>query len=134
MTPLGEVRFDERGGIRLAHVDGEVDLSNVEHIGSAIRSVVENASVGLVVDLSGTDYLDSAAIRLLFDLARRLRRRGQELRVVVPPEAHIEAVLAMTELRQVAPLHPTVDEAVAAMARGAAADPAEEGKDEAAPP
>ena len=43
-----------------------------------------NEALALVLDIDGYRYLDSAAIEVLFDVSRRLGRRRQELRLVVP--------------------------------------------------
>jgi anti-sigma B factor antagonist len=66
-----------------------------------------------VVDLTETSYLDSAGIRLIFGLAERLSRRGQELRLVVPDGAPIERVLVLTNVGEVASFDRTVSEALA---------------------
>ena len=48
-----------------------------------------------------TTYLDSAGIAGLFRLAERLRIRRQDLRLVVPPDSPIRAVLRLTHLDHV---------------------------------
>jgi hypothetical protein len=62
----------------------------------------------VVVDLTGTTYVDSAAIASFFRLSQRLRDRRQDLRLVVPPASPIRAVVELTRLSQVIP----VDESV----------------------
>ena len=59
-----------------------------------------NDALALVIDLSGCRYLDSAAIEVLFDLSRRLGRRRQELRLVMPPSSPLERVLELTDVGQ----------------------------------
>jgi anti-anti-sigma factor len=51
---------------------GEIDLSNIDAFKQALTgSTTEAASSGarLIVDLTAVDYLDSAAINALYDLA-----------------------------------------------------------------
>ena len=50
---------------------------------------------------------------MIFDLARRLRRRRQELRIVVPERSPLIRVLELTEVGTAAPIHETVDSALA---------------------
>lgn len=95
-------------------LDGEVDMSNARELRDALLEAVENHAPGLVVDLSRTTYLDSAGVHVLFDLARRLHSRQQQLRVVVPPGAPIRRVLALTNVSAVAPMHEELHDAVAA--------------------
>ena len=66
-----------------------------------------------MIDLNECRYLDSAGIEVIFDLARRLRRRRQGLRIVVPAGSPLTRVLELTEVGTAAPIHETVDSAVA---------------------
>ncbi|MDQ1532182.1 MAG: hypothetical protein QOE37_2335 [Microbacteriaceae bacterium] len=56
---------------------GEIDLSNVEPFSQALNTAVADADDGgergLVVDLSGVEYLDSAAVNVLFPHAEHIR-------------------------------------------------------------
>jgi anti-anti-sigma factor len=56
---------------------GEIDLSNVEPFSRALNTAVADADTGgergLVVDLSGVEYLDSAAVNVLFPHAEHIR-------------------------------------------------------------
>jgi len=64
------------GGLVLT-ATGEIDLSNVEPFSQALTTAVADADTGdaqrLVVDLSGVEYLDSAAVNVLFPHAERIR-------------------------------------------------------------
>lgn len=112
MSSLARLSLDRRDDLPVARLDGEVDLSNASGLGQALRDAVPNAALGLVVDLSRVTYLDSAGIHLLFDLGSRLRRRRQELRLVVPETAPIRRILSLVGLGEVAPVHETLEEAV----------------------
>ena len=112
MSPLADLTIEERDGVAVAALAGEVDLSNAVEVGSAIEAAVENAAAGLVLDLSGTAYLDSSGIQLVFELARRLGRRQQCLRVVVPSEASIRRALELADVGAVVPIVGEVETAV----------------------
>jgi anti-anti-sigma factor len=102
--------------VPVCEVRGEVDASNVEAVLLRLEALVPQAAPGLVLDLSRTSYLDSAGVRILFELARRLRQGGQELRIVAPSDGGIvRRVLVLTALADVVPVHDEVDEAVAAV-------------------
>ena len=68
-----------------------------------------------MVDLGGCRYLDSAAIEVLFDLSRRLERRRQELRLVVPPSSPLRRVIELTDVNSAAPVHESLDSALVAV-------------------
>jgi anti-anti-sigma factor len=74
---------------------------------------VPNDALGLVIDLGGCRYLDSAGIEVVFDLSRRLGRRRQQLRLVVPASSPLGRVLELTEVASVAPIHEGLDSALA---------------------
>ena len=112
MTTAAEIAVEQRDGAVVARLTGEVDMTNATYVGGELTRSVPNDATGLVVDLSGTRYLDSAAIELLFELARRLGRRRQGLRLVLPSSSPLRRVLVLTEIHSVAPLHEELDAAI----------------------
>ena len=115
MTTLADVSATARGEVVVLGVDGEIDRSNAEQVSSALLNAVPNVAKVVVLDLGGTAYIDSSGVQLLFELASRLKRRQQVLRVVVPEGANIRRLLSVVALDRTVPLHTTVDEALAAM-------------------
>ena len=113
MTTSAQVAVERHGAAVVARLNGEVDMTNAGYVGDELRSSVPNDATALVVDLSDTRYIDSAAISLLFELARRLARRRQDLRLVVPDGSPLVRVLEITEIHTAAALHPTLDSALA---------------------
>ncbi|MEA2412154.1 MAG: hypothetical protein QOC77_2715 [Thermoleophilaceae bacterium] len=97
----------------VARLSGEVDLSNASEVGEELRTAVPNSALGLVLDLAATTYLDSSGVHLVFDLAERLRKRQQQLRIAVPAGAPIRRVLKIVELDDSVPVMAAVDEAIA---------------------
>jgi anti-anti-sigma factor len=110
---LAQVTTSECAGIPVVRLDGEVDLSNVEEVREAIFATADAGHACVVVDLTGTTYLDSTAVRLLFDLAVRLQARRRRLRLVVSDATIVRRVLVLTKLDESVPFHTTVDDAVA---------------------
>lgn len=108
-----EVAIERQGGAVVAHLSGEVDMTNAARVREELLVSVPNDALSLVIDLDGCRYLDSAAIEVVFDLARRLGRRRQELKLVLPPASPLVRVLTLTEVHSVAPVHETLDSALA---------------------
>jgi hypothetical protein len=52
-------------------------------------------------------------VRLIFELAERMRTRGQKLELVVPEESFIKRVLVLTEVQRVVPIAGSVDAVLA---------------------
>jgi anti-anti-sigma factor len=111
MSDLSQVEMSG-DDVVVARLSGEIDLSNAADVGDQLSAGVPNSALGLVIDLTATTYLDSSGIHLVFDLAERLTRRQQTLRVVVPAGAPIRRVLRVVQLDDTVPVLATVDEAV----------------------
>jgi len=77
----------------VARLSGEIDMSNVRAIEDRIGGSVSNKAFAVVVDLSDVTYLDSAGIRLLFQLDSRVQSRQQRLVIVVPLGSAINRTL-----------------------------------------
>jgi len=110
---LAQVTTSECAGIPVVRLDGEVDLSNVDEVREAIFAPADAGHSCVVVDLTGTTYLDSTAVRLLFDLAVRLQARRRRLRLVVSDATIVRRVLVLTKLDESVPFDTTVEDAVA---------------------
>jgi len=115
VTGLVEIRDHHVGAVSVCEVRGELDASNVEHVLERVTESMGSEAPGMVLDLTNTSYLDSAGVRILFELARRLRGRRQELRISVPSEGVIRRVLVLTALGDVVPLDEDVERSVRAL-------------------
>ena len=113
MTDLARVEGEQQGTLCLVRVHGEIDLSNAHEVFSAIGMVMGQEARRLVVDLSGTTYLDSAGVALLLRLAERLRSRRRQLHLVVPRGSPVRRVLDFTGLPRVIPLESRLEDALA---------------------
>jgi anti-anti-sigma factor len=112
VTAPAEIILERRDGCVVARLTGEVDMSNASYVRDQLLDSMPNEAMVLVLDISGTRYLDSAAIGVLFDVSRRLARRRQELRLVMPPDSPLRRVIQLTEVHTAAPVFESLDEAV----------------------
>jgi anti-anti-sigma factor len=115
VSTIAEVRVDASApeGVAIARVTGEVDGSNVEEVGAGLRAAVANHDHTLVVDLTGTGYVDSAGVNLLFALGEELRDHQQALRLVLDPQTPVARIAAITGLDRSHPTFGSVGEATA---------------------
>ena len=107
--------MDYHDSVGVVSVAGEVDLIQAHALRGRLLGAVRNEDLGLVIDLSGATYIDSVGVSLLFELAERLGERQLQLAVVLPEDGLVERVLTMVDLRSVAEVHPTVNEALSAI-------------------
>ena len=112
MSTPAEMAVERLGSGVVARLSGEVDMTNAGYVRDELLAAVPNDALTLVIDLSECRYLDSAAIEVVFDLSRRLGRRRQELRLVVPDDSPLRRVLTLTDVNSVAPVHQSLDAAL----------------------
>jgi len=100
MSELATVEIERARGILIARIAGEIDASNATRIQVQVLEAVANEGVGVVLDLTQTDYIDSAGVRVLFDVGERLQVRGMELRLVAPRESFTADLLGTVQMAE----------------------------------
>ena len=118
MNDAGGPRVDYHDSVGVVSVAGEVDVIQTRRLRDRLLGAVRNEDLGLVIDLSGATYIDSVGVSLLFELAERLGERQLRMAVVLPEDGLVERVLTIVDLRSVAEVHRTVDDALGAIGRG----------------
>jgi anti-sigma B factor antagonist len=97
-------------------VAGEVDLSTTPRLQDVVTAAIEGGARHLIVDLIHLRFIDSAGLNVFVGAARQLGSEGSVR--IVPGEAHLRKVLAISGLDRVFPLYDSLTEAWA----GAPAD------------
>ena len=112
---LATLQLETGNETPIARIVGELDASNAPGFTNELKAVVPNTAIGLVLDLSETRYMDSSGIHLIFDIADALRRRQQNLQLVVAPETFVADVLGAISLVGTARTSATLPEALDAV-------------------
>jgi anti-sigma B factor antagonist len=107
MSVLASITDERYGDVPVVSIAGEIDASNAQDIAERMRAALNNRSEALVVDLSGTTYIDSAGLNVLFELSIALRERQQQLHLVVGRPSPIARMIAIVGLDATVPTHPT---------------------------
>jgi len=118
LSELATVSAERHGEHVIAAIEGEVDPSNARQLGRELTARVPNDAMGVVLDLTAVEYLDSSGVQMVFELAERLEARQQRLAVVVPAGAPAWKVLDIVSLDATAPLTATREEAVERLSEG----------------
>ena len=92
-------------------VTGEIDLFTAPEFKQRMTELIDAGRSRLVVDLSGTTFIDSSSLGVLIGAHRRLKLRGGALLVVCDSEA-IAKTFKITGLDGVFTLAGSVDEAL----------------------
>jgi anti-anti-sigma factor len=105
-----------RGEATIVKLAGEVDMANADDVRESLLSVCGDEP-NLVVDLESLRYLDSAGVRMLFDLSERLTGQDRRLSLAIASDAPVRRVLSVTRLDTLVAVHDSVEAALEA-ARG----------------
>jgi anti-anti-sigma factor len=90
-----EVRH-ARGPRPVIRLTGEIDGHTARALGPRLREASGEGLLGVVLDLSGVTYLDSAGMRVLLALARDCEETGRRLWVACPPGTPSRRVLELS--------------------------------------
>jgi anti-anti-sigma factor len=88
------------GDVWRIRLQGDVDRDNVEQLRDALERSEAPHEGAVELDLSGAQYLDSAALHVLSRLARRTEARPH-VRIVAPPGSRAARILELSGLDQV---------------------------------
>ena len=112
MDDLISVDIEERDDVVVVRLAGELDISVAVPTGRRITEAVPTSARGLVVDMTGLEFMDSSGVSMLFALARQVGSHRQQLRVVAPPGKPVARVLEIVEFDRAAPVHTELEQAV----------------------
>lgn len=116
---VGEVRTESGGsGVNIVVLEGEHDLGTVPLVRDAFKGAGRNGET-LVVDISGTTFVDSSILGILLESRRRAVENEHGFAVVCDGAAEpVRRVLEVTGLAEELPVHPSRDAALEALAVG----------------
>ena len=99
------------GGGPVLRVSGELDIENAPRLGESVQQQLAAAPAALVIDLTGTTYLDSRGARELALCGRRATAAGTALSVVCPREnRRLWRVFDLLGLDSAVAIHTSYDE------------------------
>lgn len=113
-----QIEETTENGVPVIRISGRCGAETVPELQERFADVMRRHWKGPVIaDLTATDYLDVATLGLLIGYLKRLKERGDELRLVVNTEP-IARIFEVTGLKVVFPIYRTVAEAAAPPTRG----------------
>jgi anti-sigma B factor antagonist len=116
VSDLTQVEIEQRDDVVVALLTGELDISVAETVRRKIGDAVPSSARGVVVDMSGLDFMDSSGVSMLFALARQVGSHRQQLVVVAPTGRPVSRVLQIVEFDRAAPVREDLDDAVSVIA------------------
>jgi anti-sigma B factor antagonist len=103
------------GGYPVVAVSGEVDVYSAPALKESLAELLQSGANTVVVDLSDVAFLDSTGLGALVEARAATTEAGGSLPLVCSHE-RILKLFTITGLDGVFSIHPTVDEAVTALA------------------
>ena len=103
-----EVR--QEGAVAIAKAAGEIDMANSSQFADEVLGKMADDSTALIVDLTELDYIDSAGVRSLFQIAAALKMRDQFLGLAVMEGSPLRSVLKVMQVEDVASICGTLEE------------------------
>ncbi|MFA5792921.1 MAG: STAS domain-containing protein [Candidatus Gracilibacteria bacterium] len=102
----------EGKAVKLIHVVGQLDESNVDEQAKAIYQLIETAPHGLslIFDFMGLEYMNSKSIGYLTDWYSKVSANGGKV-VIAGARDNILDILQVVGLTQLVNAYPTIDEA-----------------------
>src|ERR671932_790098 len=101
-------------------VSGELDIATADRFAEEFQRTAERSARRVIVDLVGLTFIDSVALGVLTEEARRLRAVGGTC-IVVSQDPRILRVLAITGLHRIFRIERSLAEAVEEVIDGVAA-------------
>jgi anti-anti-sigma factor len=111
----GSVRTEPRGAVMVAHMAGEIDLSNAERLGTDIAEAALPETQCVVLDLTEVEHIDSYGIFVIHGLRQRLRERQTTLVLVVPKDGRIRRALELARIQDLIPVKEQLQDALHAL-------------------
>lgn len=105
-----QVTHSSDGGRTVVRIEGDLDFASVSPVTDELERVLAETRESLILDLSATTFLDSAGLKLLYEVHAVMRGRGTDVRLIVPPGNLIHRTLALTDAERSLPIQPSLDD------------------------
>src|SRR5439155_10956609 len=102
------------GGAYVISLAGEVDLYTAPEFKQQLLDVIAQGARQVVVDFTDTTFIDSTTLGVLVGGVKRLRTNDGQLSLVCS-DRNITKIFEITGLDRVFAIHPSRDEAIAAL-------------------
>jgi anti-anti-sigma factor len=101
----------------LLSIHGDADSRVADELGDRLSAAIDEEPAALLVDLTGTTFLDSMALGTLLGAKKRLGGAGGRVPVVAPV-SEIRRIFEITLLDRIFELYDSREEALATVAGG----------------
>ncbi len=116
---MPDARFpvEMMAGVAVVGTPDEIDITNAAGLRAALLEAAARGPGGFVVDMSRTQFCDTAGLHALVGAHKRAEAGNGQMRLVLAGPT-IPRIFAITGLDQVIPHFTNLEEALAATSRG----------------
>ncbi|OFJ51901.1 STAS domain-containing protein [Mycolicibacterium grossiae] len=97
-------------GVTVVRPEGRVNMVVAPALRKELHRLVDEGNTRVVVDLSGTDFIDSSGLGAVISGLKAARQAGGDLRIAAPTR-QVVTVLELTNLDRVLRAYDSADEA-----------------------
>jgi len=105
----------------------EVDLTSAGHLDAVLQEAASGSGPAVVVDMTRTQFCDSAGLHCLVRANKRFRAEGRQLRLAISEGSAVSRVVSLTGLDSVIACYASLSEALAPLPDGATPQPGPNG-------
>jgi anti-sigma B factor antagonist len=106
MTGFSTERLDN--GVEIVRAVQRLNMVVAPQLSAVVSELIAMGHVRIVVDLSGTEFIDSSGLGALVSCLKKARQAGGDLRIT-GPTPHVQTVLELTNLDRVLKPVPVAD-------------------------
>ena len=99
-------------GVPVVLAPEEIDITNADRLRAALLHAEAGPSTVLVIDMTRTQFCDSAGLHALIGAHKRAQAEGRQVRVVAAG-VQVRRIIALTSLDRLIPVYASLDQALA---------------------
>jgi anti-sigma B factor antagonist len=101
---LTQLTFDDFSRVQLVEVIGRVDNDSTVTLQQSVEKALASGRNQIILDLSGVQYMNSAGLRELVQLWKRIQKTGGAL-IVANPSERVKRLLELVGLETIFPIY-----------------------------
>jgi len=106
-----ELSTTENGQVTVMSVSGRVDSATAPDLENALKQLVDNNKIRIVLDLTGVDYMSSAGLRAMVSTLKSVKRATGDLRLA-NPSSRVAEVLRLAGLTSIFSIYSSQADAI----------------------
>ena len=71
-----KIRQSDINGIKVLDVEGDVNMDNSQELRAVLKQLVKDGVKKLLVDLSGSNYIDSSCLATFIEMRKKMSETG----------------------------------------------------------